>query len=58
MTIHDEIVTEWERVNAYRWAVREVRKIMEDHGGAFGVELPVEIQKVSKDWSVKEGVKL
>jgi DNA polymerase I-like protein with 3'-5' exonuclease and polymerase domains len=56
LTIHDELVFEFYRPHARRSVLKELIRIMEDHGGRFGVPLPVEMDKVVSRWNEKEPV--
>jgi len=58
LTIHDEIVFEVRKTHAKRNVLQELCRIMEDHGGAFGVPTPVEIDKVTESWNVKKKAKI
>jgi hypothetical protein len=58
LTIHDEIVLEVAKENAFPWFLRKVKRIMEDHGGKFGVHTEVEVARTVKDWAHKEPVSL
>ena len=58
MTIHDEVVFEFNKRHAYACVLRELKKRMEDHGGAFNVETPVDVEKVVRTWDQKQGVEL
>jgi len=53
MSIHDEIVFEFRRAHATYKHVLAIKRIMEDHGGAFGIETPVEVKKVLYRWDQK-----
>lgn len=54
LTIHDELVFEFNKNHTYRKVLRDLCRIMEDHGGAFGVPTPVEMSKVVDSWDAKE----
>jgi DNA polymerase-1 len=56
LTIHDEIVLEVRKEHAYRWLLRKVKRIMEDHGGRFSIPLPVEIEKTTTTWNKKHKI--
>lgn len=58
MTIHDEIVMEIRESQLKKWILYAVRNIMEDHGGRFGVPLPVEVSIARASWEEKEKVDL
>ncbi len=55
MTVHDELILE----TPVKWANHHplqdrIQFLMEDHGGAFGVETPTGIERVRHRWSDKE----
>ncbi len=55
LTIHDEIVFEVEEKYAlHKPTLRQVKQIMEDHGGRFSVPLPVEFALTRQSWAVKD----
>jgi len=54
MTIHDELVFEIRKEHTFRWLLRDICRIMEDHGGVFSLETPVEISKVQEGWDSKD----
>jgi DNA polymerase I-like protein with 3'-5' exonuclease and polymerase domains len=64
MTIHDELVlevsepkTSLEEV-ALRKRIRRVARIMQDHKGHFGIDLPLDIELMREKWTVKEDYKI
>lgn len=58
MTIHDELIFEFKSGSDDPDTIREICKLMADHEGAFKVSTPVDIDKVTERWSVKEKVSL
>lgn len=54
LTIHDEIVFEIRKDQASKGFIRGVKTRMEDHGGVFGVPMPVEISRTDKRWPDKK----
>lgn len=58
MTIHDELVFEFKREVDDVEIVRELVRRMSDHEGVFSVDTPVEVDKVTERWSLKESVAL
>lgn len=58
LTIHDEIVFEFSRTALTRRVARTLCDIMADHGGAFGIDTPVDADIVRESWNVKEKAKL
>lgn len=58
LSVHDEIVLEVKVEHAYRWFLRGVKQLMEDHGGRFGVPFVVEVERTDVNWAVKKEVKL
>jgi len=58
LTIHDELVFEVHRSRAKKRLARRIRSIMEDHGGALGVSVPVEMAITKDFWVNKRGAKL
>lgn len=57
MTVHDEIVFEFERSENRMKHILEIKRRMEDHGGAFTIPMIAEVDRVKKRWSEKERVK-
>ena len=53
LTIHDEIVIEVLKAHAFPWLFRRIRRGMEDHGGRFKVDLPIEFEKTTTTWNRK-----
>jgi DNA polymerase I-like protein with 3'-5' exonuclease and polymerase domains len=58
LTIHDEIVFEFLKRHAYWSVLLELKKIMEDHQGHFGVPLPIGIEKTVLRWDRKTKLQL
>jgi DNA polymerase I-like protein with 3'-5' exonuclease and polymerase domains len=58
LTIHDEIVVEVRTDDVRPWLLRQIRTLMEDHTGHFGIPTPVEIAITKLDWSRKTGLEL
>lgn len=58
LTVHDEIIFEFRREHAFKSVLRELCRLMADHGGAFCVPTPVSIDKFTERWSDKQEVKL
>jgi DNA polymerase I-like protein with 3'-5' exonuclease and polymerase domains len=54
LTIHDEIVIEVKKEHTYPWFLRRVKRIMEDHGGRFDIDLNVDVARVRKSWGQKD----
>lgn len=54
LTIHDEIVIEVKRECAFPWFLRRIKRIMENHGGRFGLPLPVDVAKTVTRWNEKK----
>jgi len=57
LTIHDEIVIEIKWGHVFPWFLRRVRRIMEDHGGRFGLPLPVDVARTVTRWNEKKELK-
>lgn len=53
LTIHDELVFEALPEHSYIWVLREIKRLMEDHGGRFSTPIPVECAKCVERWDVK-----
>jgi len=53
MCIHDELIFEFKRP-APIGVIRTLADIMEDHGGAFGIDMKVDIEKALVQWDQKE----
>lgn len=58
MQIHDELIFEVNKKHSYRWLVRGLRDIMEDTGGRFRIEMPVEFKRSDSQWDQKVSVEL
>ncbi len=58
MTIHDELVFEIKQEHAYKRVLRQLKVIMEDHEGVFGIAMPTEMSRVRDSWVNKEKVEL
>lgn len=57
LTIHDEIVIEVKVGQVFPWFLRRIRRIMEDHGGRFGLPLPVDLARTVTRWNEKKELK-
>ncbi len=58
MTIHDELVVEVDKRDVTPALIAGIKKIMEDHKGNLKIpKLPVEVERVTKSWNIKEKVK-
>jgi DNA polymerase I-like protein with 3'-5' exonuclease and polymerase domains len=53
MTIHDELIFEFPEKQRPKKVLRNLRDIMEDHGGRYGVATPVEFSKATDNWAEK-----
>jgi DNA polymerase-1 len=53
LTIHDELGFEILKKHAHRWLLRSLAMLMADNEGHFDVPTPVELQKVTNNWSEK-----
>ncbi len=58
MTIHDELIFEFKKEDAKKWALRGICEIMEDTEGRISIPTPVEMKRYSNSWSKYEKVKL
>jgi len=58
INVHDEIVFEFRLDHFYHYAVRQLKRIMEDHEGHFSVELPVDFEVVTERWDRKKKFEL
>lgn len=56
LTIHDELIFEIKKGQAYPFVIRKLCKLMSDHEGAFSVDTPVSVDRVAERWS--EGKKV
>lgn len=56
LTIHDEVVIEIKKGHLRYWVLSKIKRIMEDHGGRFGVSLPVDFKVTWERWSEAKGV--
>jgi len=54
LTLHDEIVFEWPRKMLLRKYVEPVKRVLEDHGGVFCLETPVDVEISWEDWGHQE----
>ncbi len=53
MCVHDELIFEIKKEDAYIEVLRDLGQIMADHEGAFRIDTPVEIEKVVRYWNKK-----
>lgn len=53
LSIHDEIVVEIKKEHAFKSVILKIKELMEDHEGAFCIDMPVEVEKTSTYWSEK-----
>ncbi len=58
MTIHDELVFEFDEDAATNRVLRKIRDLMSDSEGVFKTPTPVEVDRVVGRWNVKEKVNL
>lgn len=58
MTIHDELAFECNVEQLEEQVLRDLKSIMEDREGIFGVDVPVDIEITRERWDMKEKVKL
>ncbi len=58
MTIHDELIFEFREGSDSKRVLRKICQLMSDHEGAFSIETPVDMDKVTERWSIKEKVTL
>ncbi len=58
MTIHDELILEIRRELAFKRLLRRTCEVMSDHGGAFSVPTPVDMDRATERWSKKEKIAL
>ncbi len=56
MTIHDELVFEFDMRERRMEHVLQLKRIMEDDGGVFGLRMKTKVEKVVREWSTKEDV--
>lgn len=58
LTVHDELIFEVRHEHASFRLLRKLKELMEDHGGAFSIPLPVEVSRARQSWNLKEGVEV
>ena len=58
LQIHDELIFEVHKSQATGTLLRSIQRIMEDHDGHVGIDLPVEISLIRKSWAKKEKLDL
>lgn len=58
LTIHDEIIFEWNQRHAYKHLLLGTMRAMEDHGGALQIDLPTEVSQIATAWAHKKKLKL
>ena len=58
MTIHDELVFEFDTEAATPRVLRKIRDLMSNSDGVFKTPTPVDVDRVVGRWSVKEKVSL
>lgn len=54
LVIHDELIAELETREVPDEVAAKLAALMEDHGGAFEVDMPVEVSIVRESWNKKE----
>jgi DNA polymerase I-like protein with 3'-5' exonuclease and polymerase domains len=54
LQVHDELIFEVRKNQATGMLLRSIKRIMEDHEGNVGIDLPVEISLIRKSWAKKE----
>jgi DNA polymerase-1 len=54
LTLHDEIMWEWPVMLLHQSPILEMKKVLEDHGGVFPVDMPVEVEIARKSWGLPE----
>lgn len=54
LSIHDELIFEFDLRKPHRHHVVRLREIMEDHGGVFSLPMVAEIEMVTRRWCDKE----
>ncbi len=58
LTIHDELIFEFRKEDAFKSVLRKLRDLMADHEGVFTVPTPVDVVKITERWSEKTEVVL
>ena len=61
LTIHDELILEFRRGFEglrEKVVIGEIRRLMSDHGGVFGLPVTVNVERVDERWSNKTKVEL
>jgi len=53
LSIHDELIIEIKKEHAFKWLIRILRSIMEDHGKVFQLAMPTKIKRVTTNWGEK-----
>lgn len=56
--VHDELIFELHEDYSYKWLLRELGRLMEEHEGRFRVTMPVECHRVDLRWDHVTDVKL
>jgi len=56
MTIHDEIVFEFNRRHCFAPVLRRIKQLMSDHEGKMSIPVRIDIDKVTESWSEKTKV--
>lgn len=57
LCVHDELVFEVRKEHTGRGVIDTLRRIMEDHGGAYSIPTPVNIEKTTTNWANKKEMK-
>lgn len=56
LTIHDELIFEFPKGADKKETIRDIKRIMSDHGGAMTLPIKVDVERVTDRWSDKSKV--
>jgi DNA polymerase I-like protein with 3'-5' exonuclease and polymerase domains len=58
LTVHDELIFEIKQEHSYKWLLRGLKTIMEDHEKYIGIPMEVGISKVMYSWDKEQEIHL
>jgi len=58
LSIHDELVFEFNKKHVFKSVLLELKRLMEDPNHVFSIPIPTDIERCKKNWNDKERIKL
>jgi len=56
LTVHDELIFEFDKREPRMRHVRALKRLMENHGGTFSIPIPTDVERVDRKWNVRKKV--